>query len=212
MKREKITNDFPYHIYSRSIAEFKIFSNDADNMRFIEAMKYFQNTGHNNLKFSYFLKFRDEQKSSKFENNLVDIIAYCIMPTHFHLILKQKKGSGISNFMSNLLNSYTRYFNTRYKRKGPLWEGRYKGIRIEKDDYLIHLTRYIHLNPVSALLVDKPEEWKASSYNEYIGLSKEQLTNAEGLFDFSFSKYKDFVEDRISYQQELAKIKSLIFE
>ncbi len=134
------------------------------------------------------------------------------MPTHLHLILKQLKENGISIFMGNLLNSYSRYFNIRYKRKGPLWEGRFKSILIENGEYLLHLTRYIHLNPTTANLVRKPEDWELSSYKEYILNKKDALCDYSDLLDISKKSYREFVEDRISYQKELHKIKRLILE
>jgi putative transposase len=143
---------------------------------------------------------------------IVKILAYCLMPTHIHLALQQMTDGGISNFIYRLLKGYSQYFNLKHARKGPLWEGRFVNILVKTDGQLLHLTRYIHLNPVTALLVDKPEEWKFSSYREYVSLLKEgerkicdfshQLTiNAEG--------YKKFVLDRIDYQRKLALIKHL---
>jgi putative transposase len=116
--------------------------------------------------------------------------------------------------MSTILNSYTRYFNTKHKRKGPLWESRFKSVLVETDEQLLHLTRYIHLNPVTAFLVDKPEEWKASSYNEYLlkVSGSDRTCNYDGILDIEPSSYRKFVEDRISYQRELAKIKELLIE
>jgi len=102
------------------------------------------------------------------KEKVIHIIAYCLMPTHIHMLLEEVKEDGISIFTNNVLNSYTRYFNTKHKRKGPLWEGPSKKVTIKSDDQLLHLTRYIHLNPVTAYLCNKPEEWPYSSYNEYI--------------------------------------------
>jgi putative transposase len=79
------------------------------------------------------------------------------MPTHIHLVLRQLKDGGISKFMSNILNSYSRYFNIKHNRKGPLWEGRFRKVLVGSDEQLLHLTRYVHLNPVTACLVDKPK-------------------------------------------------------
>jgi putative transposase len=134
------------------------------------------------------------------------------MPTHLHLILKQLKHNGISIFMNNILNSYTRYFNTKHKRKGPLWEARFKNILIEKDEYLLHLTRYIHLNPVTASLINKPEDWLASSYREYIEKNAEKICQYDDVLKTEPISYKQFVDDRISYQRELAKIKQYLFD
>jgi len=161
-----------YHIFNKSIAGFKIFNNDTEFTRMLDSIKFYQN--RNSLKFSDFIR-REEDYRAKLNDLLfsnrekfVDIIAYCLMPTHFHLILKQSRDSGISLFLNNTLNSYTRFFNSKHNRKGPLWEGRTKKILLETDEQLMHLTRYIHLNPVTSYLVDNPEDWQFSSYKEYI--------------------------------------------
>ncbi len=186
-------------------------------------MQYYQVENHA-LKFSQFLLLKKVRKKgfrnslpsdiSAREKKLVQIVSYCIMPTHLHLILKQLRNNGITIFMGNLLNSYSRYFNTRYKRKGPLWEGRFKNILIKNDAYLLHLTRYIHLNPTTANLVEKPEEWEFSSYREYLSSSEKEkgICEYSDLLEISKSYYQNFVEDRIAYQRELHKIKHLILE
>ncbi|MCK4936840.1 MAG: hypothetical protein KAR84_08300, partial [Elusimicrobiales bacterium] len=97
---------------------------------------------------------------------------------------------------------------------GPLWEGKFKAIVIESNSYLIHLTRYLHLNPTTASLVETPIEWKYSSYAEYI-LAKQnenRICEYDDILEIKPDTYKTFVEDRISYQRELAKIKDLIIE
>jgi putative transposase len=148
------------------------------------------------------------------KERLVQIIAYCIMPTHLHLILKQLKENGISTFIGNVLNSYSRYFNTKYRRKGPLWEGKFKNVLVKTDEQLLHLTRYIHLNPSTAFLVDRPEEWLASSYQEYLLKVNniERICKFEDVLEIEPSSYRKFIEDRISYQRELAVIKEMLLE
>ena len=145
---------------------------------------------------------------------VVQIVAYCIMPTHLHLILKQLKEDGIANFMRKVLNSYSHYFNIKHKRKGPLWEARFKNVLVRTDEQLLHLTRYIHLNPVTAYLVDKPEDWLFSSYKEYVSnvVDEERICKYNNILDIEPDSYKKFVEDRILYQRDLAKIKELILE
>lgn len=170
------------------------------------------------LKFSIFMKLKD--KDNYFKNHfdekdrLVQIIAYCLMPTHIHLLLKQLKRNGISTFMSNILNSYSRYFNIKNKRKGPLWESRFRNVNVSADDQLLHLTRYIHLNPSTANLVESPESWNFSSFREYTGeISKEKiLCNYSGLIEMTPSDYREFVHSRKDYQRELAMIKNLSLE
>ena len=104
------------------------------------------------FKFSLYSEIKDKetfyQKHTFSEDYLVEIIAYCFMPTHIHLILRQLKKDGISIFMGKILNSYTRYFNLKNKRKGPLWESKFKNVEVVTDEQLLHLTRYIHLNNI----------------------------------------------------------------
>ena len=145
---------------------------------------------------------------------LVEVVAYCLMPTHVHLVLKQLKEKGVSIFMNNVLNSYTRYFNIKHKRKGPLWEGRFRRILVKDNRQLLHLTRYIHLNPVTAYLINHPEQWMASSYHEYILESSGGIKFCKfmDLIEMDPLSYKSFVGDRASYQRELANIKKLSLE
>lgn len=211
-----------YHIFNRSIADFKIFNNDEEFIRMKYALAYFQLRTLPS-KFSQFLE-QDIVEREGFESHfystsqgidkIVQIIAYCIMPTHIHLILKQIVENGISIFMGNLLNSYSRYFNTKHKRKGPLWEGKFKNVLVKSDEQLLHLSRYIHLNPVTAFLVDAPVRWPFSSYQEYLSQTdnSKRICNYQGIIRIEMPTYKKFVEDRIAYQRELAILKGLILE
>lgn len=144
----------------------------------------------------------------------VQFLAYCLMPTHIHLALKQLQDNGISIFMSNIANSYARYFNTRHKRKGPLWVGKFKSVHIETDKQLLHLTRYLHLNPTTAELVQAPENWHWSSYPEYIDphQTKYPLCQFEEMISMTPRQYKSFVDNHKHYQHELGKIKKLVLE
>jgi len=211
-----------YHVFSKSIAEFKIFKKKSDFSRIKNLFTYYE-VEKPSKRFSYFLRLKHAERkdlaekssknSSPDKKRIVDVIAYCIMPTHIHLILKQRKERGISIFMKNVLNSYTRYFNTKYKRKGPLWEGRFKRVWVGTDRQLLHLTRYIHLNPVTAYLVDKPEEWLDSSFNEYIKPGADtRVCRYDEVLSITPGSYEKFVKERISYQKQLAKIKNLVFD
>ncbi len=204
-----------YHIFSKSIAGFEVFRKDSEYERMKNLLKYYK-TENPPLRFSMFMEIKNKggfsQKHLSSKESLVDIIAYCFMPTHFHLILKQLNENGISVFMSNILNIYTRYFNVKTKRKGPLWESRFRRILVETDEQLLHLTRYIHLNPVTAYLVDKPQDWKFSSYKEFLQEDKEKICNYSEVLDIKPQNYKEFVTIQINYQRELAGIKKLFLE
>jgi len=210
-----------YHIFSKSIAGYKIFNNDPEFKRVTAAFQYYQR-GNPSKRFSRFIERTRNKEDKSYCNEsfqekekLVEIIAYCLMPTHLHLVLKQLKDNGISLFMKNLLNSYTRYFNIKLKRKGPLWEGRFKDVLVDTDEQLIHLTRYLHLNPVTAYLVDRPEDWRFSSYSEYLGENSNEpdICKYDNLLDIRPDSYKEFTEDNISYQRSLVSIiKDIIIE
>lgn len=139
------------------------------------------------------------------------------MPNHFHFLLKQVEEEGTSKFMSNFTNSYTRYFNVKNKRNGPLFQGKFKAIRIETDEQLLHLSRYIHLNPYSSYVVKTLkdlEKYPSSSFPEYLGKSQTSLCSKEiilGQFK-NLNLYKKFVFDQADYQRRLEKIKHLILE
>lgn len=221
MKRKiPLITDQVYHILSRSIAQYEIFNNKDDYMRVQRLLKYYQ--FNFDWKFSDFINLDIVGKNGFYQSlevlsdnkeKYVQIIAYCLMPTHIHLILKQLKNDGISKYFGNILNSYTRYFNSKHRRKGPLWEEKFKNILITNDDQLFHLTRYIHLNPVTALLTNKPEKWLFSSYGEYMRIKEwPAMCDYQDILDIQPKSYRKFVNDRISYQKELAKIKASLLD
>jgi putative transposase len=148
---------------------------------------------------------------------LVQIIAYCLLPNHFHLLLKQQKENGISKYMANLTNSYARYFNPKHKRRGPLFEGRFKAVRIETDQQLLHVNRYIHLNPYSSFLTKTVEQlfsYPYSSLPQYLKNGNSDSLEKEIILDFfkTPSSYKEFLKDQADYQRQLDIIKHLTLD
>lgn len=217
-RKDSLTNGHYYHIFTRSIAGFVVFNNKNEFLRICDMINLYQ---YKDFAYRYgkFLELKTETQAAIRlgligSQKYVEIIAYCVMPTHLHLILKQNSTEGVSRFMSKLLNSYSRYFNIRHKRIGPLWSGRFKNVLVRGDEQLLHLTRYIHLNPTSANIVDKPEEWEFSSYREYIGelIGNSSICETGELFEISSKQYKKFVDDRKRYQQDLSVIKSALID
>ena len=151
-------------------------------------------------------------KTTKNNKKIIENIAFCLMPNHLHIILQQLEDNGISIYMNKVLNSYSRYFNVLHKRKGPLWESRFRHIEVESDEQLLHLTRYIHLNPTSAELVKKPEQWPYSSYPYYIDTRRKRIVNFENFISVRQESYRQFVNDRKDYQRKLSYIKKIIAE
>lgn len=220
--REPLATGETYHVMSKSIAGYKVFNNKRDYARILQALRYFQ-LSESLPKLSQFLE-RNDVSTIGFERCLQEyfsdgklrtqIIAYCLMPTHFHLILKQLHDNGISQHMAGALNSYSHYFNTKYKRLGPLWVGRFKCVLVDNDEQLLHLTRYLHRNPTIADLVKNPEDWIYSSYAEYIHPKTVEypLCEFQDLIDTRPHKHQSFVNDHTDYQRELGKIKKLVLE
>lgn len=215
MRKNSIDTDHYYHIINRSIAGFTIFNTISEYQRMLDTIVYYQQSKPP-TKLSRYLDYTDDKKQAfnlllstyAVDSKVVQIVCYCLMPTHFHLVLKQNHDSGISKYINIIENSYTRYFNTKHNRKGPLWETRFKNILIESNEQLLHLTRYIHLNPVSAGIIDSPQHWQFSSYNQYIGSpeQKNSLADYTRVLNIKENDYKIFVEERIDYQKEISKI------
>ena len=152
-----------------------------------------------------------EENADKHE---IEIICYCLMPNHFHLLLRQKENGKIPIFMKCLQLGYAKYFNTKYQRVGPLFQGRFKAKWIENDEYLLQVSSYIHRNPLS--LNKKYEQRKDallyypySSYKEYISTNK-NITNPDFILSY-FSKtnpkltYRSYVEEILPKEMELAQ-------
>jgi REP element-mobilizing transposase RayT len=132
----------------------------------------------------------------------VDIIAYCLMPNHYHLLVYLQTEQ-FSQLMHAFTLSYTKAINQRYQRAGSLFQGRFQAIHVNTADYLLHLTRYIHLNPVEAGLVKKAEDWDFSSYQEYINLRNGNLPKLDHIKSQlqSANAYRDFLEEQLKSDQ-----------
>jgi len=146
---------------------------------------------------------------------VVDIVAYCLMPTHYHLLVYVKKTSGVSEAsraMMRLSVSYTKAMNKRYDRVGSLFQGSFRAKHVDSNNYLVHLSRYIHLNPLLAGLVKQPQNWEISSYREYVGSRNGTLVEP-GIVLAQFPSpgaYREFVESYISDERGI--IADLLFE
>lgn len=205
-----LVNDQFYHIYNRGVEKRRIFENRRTYTRFLQALSYYQLEGPK-PKFSNFIKYKSFELNPT--KKIVGIICYCLMPNHFHFLLKQLKEGGVSEFIGKLTNSYTKYYNIKFDRIGPLLQGQFKAVLIESDEQLVHVSRYIHLNPVSSFLVKKPEDYEWSSYDEYLNNNK-GICSKEVILNFfkSVADYKNFVDDQIAYAQELELIKHQLLD
>ena len=142
---------------------------------------------------------------------ILDVVAYCLMPTHYHLLVLLKEAE-LSHRMQLFSISYTKAMNARYDRVGALFQGLFRAKHVDRNDYLVHLSRYIHLNPVLAGLVERPEDWEFSSYREYIGMRDGTLPAPEVVLSQfpSPEAYREFVESYVPEEREV--VADLLFD
>ena len=211
-----------YHVYNRGIGGQPIYGRKSDYRRFLESMFYYQNS-ETPLRYSQFVMLPTTERQkllsdlAKENNRLVEIICYCLMPNHFHVITKQVIEKGIALFISNLSNSYTRFYNVKYDRDGPLFKGKFQAVRIEDDEQLLHTTRYIHLNPYTSYITKTADDllsYPYSSFNMYrITPNDNRINTTDVLSHFSsIEKFTNFTLDQRDYQRRLGDIKHLIHE
>ena len=182
-----------YHIYNRGVEKRIVFTDKLDYKIFLSYLKAY-------LSPPYPGQVRPVRVSDIHEQ--IQLICYCLMPNHFHLLVKQKNRFGIVTFMRRLTNAYTRYFNERYKRVGPLFQGSYKAVLIQEEPYLLHLTRYIHLNPLDLQTQNRSHllAYPYSTYGDYLGKRKTSWVHPEEILFFFKTAQKTSFKDVLSYQ------------
>lgn len=214
-------DDEIYHVFNRGIERRPTFTTKTEFNRAMLALDLYRFSDLP-IRLSKILTLPLDEREQVIRNirkesgKVVEIICFCLMPNHFHFLLRQKLETGISTFAANFTNSYTKYFNAKHERVGPLFQGLFKAVHIQSDEQLVHVSRYIHLNPVSSYLIeaDELESYKWSSYPEYIGKASTNIADKEivlNMFD-SKEKYKEFVLAQVDYARELERIKHLILE
>lgn len=210
-----------YHLYNRGVAYQPVYRYKRDYDRFILTLNYYR-FSHLPLRLSKLLQLNNNLREQHLESlhstgeKIVEVITYCLMPNHFHLLMKQTQDGGISRFLRLAVNSYAKFFNTKYKRAGSLFQDMFKAVHIESDEQLIHVSRYIHLNPLVSGLVrrDKFLDFPWSSLKAYINGTQDDFINPEIIMT-KFKQNKDylqFVLDQEDYGRQLEQIKHLIME
>jgi len=173
--------DVFFHVYNRGVAKMNIFLCDED-------YQYFEHLLERHLS-------RMPQKDKQGREycsfyGKVEIHTYCLMPNHFHFLIHQVEEGVVQQLFSRVTIAYSMYFNKKYDRRGPLFESRYKAVMVENDEYLTHVSRYIHLNPLGF------RSWEYSSYNDYLYEPRTWLTTDFILDMFQTKKhYLAFVDD-----------------
>ncbi|MEK7155165.1 MAG: transposase [Patescibacteria group bacterium] len=214
-----VTNEY-YHIFNRGVARQPIFFLKHDYQQALLGIEYYR-FSKPTIKLSRFKTLARNEKeklmSSLNQNyrKLAQIISYCFMPNHFHLLLRQVTDDGISKFIGQFSNSYTRYFNTKHSRVGPLFQGPFKSVHVESEEQLIHLSRYIHLNPYVSSVVRETEltSYTWSSYQDYLKGNSNLIDLSAVMSRFkSVSEYQAFVSNHADYARELEFIKHLTLD
>lgn len=207
-----------YHIFNKGVASQPVFTNKSDYQRGEDSLYYYKHINPP-VKYSRLFSLHKDDRNNllnqleKEKKNLVDLIAYCFMPNHFHLLLKQLVDNGISKYLGNFANSYTKYFNTKYERSGPIFQGKFKAVPIESNEQLLHVSRYIHLNPYSASVVSSIKQLKTYPYSSLAKLSTSKVESSLIVNQFkNIDEYCKFVFDQADYQKQLHQIKSVLFE
>ena len=207
-----------YHIYNRGVEKRKIFLDNQDYKVFLGYLREYLSPPPNIedlVKKSFTLKGRTFKGVARQPNNYfeqIELLAYCLMPNHFHLLIKQAHNkNSIKEFVQSVLTRYSMYFNKRYTRVGSLFQGKYKAIIVMDENYILHLSRYIHLNPAT---YTKNLISAYSSYAEYLGVRKTSwiktdvilsyFENQKSLPDFKkVNTYKNFVENYLKTHNEI---------
>ncbi|MBU1956730.1 transposase [Patescibacteria group bacterium] len=191
--REKVFSGNIYHTLSRGVDKRKMFLDNGDYLRFIHDLFEFNDTAPiNNTTYRFRTRANSkviarpyidkDRKNKKPRKLLVEVLAFCLMPNHYHLLLKPRFDDGITKFLKRLNMGYSRYFNEKYKRQGTLFEGRYKLIAIINESHFLHIPYYIHLNPLSI----KFPEWKSKKIKNYSEAMK-------FLESYRWSSFQDYI-------------------
>lgn len=218
-RKVRIINGEIYHVFNRTIDKRQIFIDPENNSHFIELIRYYRSI---KAKISY---SRTAELTTSLRANLFalikdplyfrqNILSYSLMPTHFHFLLQQKIEQGIERFIADITNAYVRYFNIKNEHMGPLFLPRFKAERITSEEQLIHVSRYIHLNPYSSGIVKNIsglKNYKWSSYREFVtpGVTERicKIDTVLSHFRMNREQYQKFVEANADHQKMLEMVK-----
>ncbi len=211
-----------YHIVNRGVADQPVFLSKKDYFRALYSILYYR---YSNIpmRYSFYLRLNKERRVELFKRLTsedvfhIELLAYCLMPNHIHLLIRQLQNNGTSIFMANFSNSYTKYFNVKHRRNGHLFQGKFKSIHVGSDEQLIHVSRYIHLNPYSSFVVknlDGLSSYPYSSLPEYLGMGNTKYCIINPILTFfkTSEAYRKFIFDHADYQRKLERYKHLLLE
>ncbi|MBX4181625.1 transposase [Candidatus Parcubacteria bacterium] len=174
MRKVRIAPGEYYHVFNRGVNKQMIFHDMRDFSRFLFLILYFQSpkvfTNLGRL-IEDFVRHRVSHSIDQdvVRGRMVEIVSFCIMPNHFHLIVKEVSDEGIASYMQRILNAYGKYYNTKYEKSGHVFQGPYRAVHVENDDQLRYLSAYIHRNPREiSKWFKKEDQYPWSSYSDVV--------------------------------------------
>lgn len=184
-----------YHVYNRGALDSQIFLDDSDRQMFLSLFARHLDLNNDEVK-------NDGHEYTKYE---VELNAYCLMDNHFHLLLFQENDTtAITQLMRSVATSYTMYFNRKYSRHGHLFQSIFKASHITDESYLLHITRYIHMNPRSYM------RYPWSSIRYYLGIEQPAWLHVDRVIDMTPEEYKQFLNSYESKRKELKLLKEML--
>ncbi|MEK7604749.1 MAG: transposase [Patescibacteria group bacterium] len=212
------TGEF-YHLYNRGVDKRIIFNDLSDTERFFKSMVEFNTADPvGSLYENSFRQLGGE--TSKLTDKLVSIVAYCLNPNHFHMIVEQLRDGGISEFMKRLGGGYTMYFNNKYERSGALFQGVFKDVHIDSNEYLLHVSAYVNLNDRVHQLGGETSKLvpSRSSWGEYVGVTPKGICE-KGIILEQFDTVREYetfarssLEAILDKRQEMQEVANLLLE
>jgi putative transposase len=190
LRKTKLVSGQIYHIYNRGVDKRDIFMDDEDRYRFIHDLYEFNdknpaiilNNYLNKKIYNKSLEVGLPKIKRREREMLVEILAFCLMDNHFHMLIRQKEANGITIFMRKIGTGYTNYINKKYDRNGALFQGKFKSVHVGKDAHLMYLPIYIHFNPLDYEF----KEWREGKINDF----KKAL---EFIANYRWSSYLDYI-------------------
>lgn len=187
-------SDAFYHVYNRGVEKRRIFQDEEDYAVYLNLFKRY---------LSNHPVFDRSGREYEHLKDRIELLCFCLMPNHYHLIIYVHDETAMTRLLQGVNTSYTAYFNKKYKRVGPLFQDRYKASNIFSDSYLLHISRYIHLNP------ENWQKWPYSSLSFYLGNKKAEWLSPERILElFEGDDYQAFVSDYEANKRALEEIKS----
>ena len=228
MRKTEFANGEYYHIYNRGVDKREVFLGEKDYVRFIRGMKEFNRLETIGSLYEKDLREKRRRqrkaegslaplKGAKLPSasvKLVEIICYCLNPNHFHMILKQLQDKGIEKFMHKLGTSHTNYFNRKENRSGSLFQGPFRSIYIESNNYLLYLSAYVNANNFIHGYNRNIDDWAYSSYLDYIGRRNGVLCDKKSILgQFKDAKEcEEFIRNNALYLKGKKEMEKYLLE